>query len=491
MVLASRLLSACALSIFASAQVLFQQHPYDAGLFTPFENLSALSETEFTSLSHPFFPNYGVRVKKTKFCDGTVNSYTGYLDISETKHLFFYLFESRDDPAKDDVIFWTNGGPGCSSSVGLFMELGPCRILDESGPTYHPESWNNNANIFFIDQPVGVGYSYADYGEHAYTTEDGAKDIAAFVAIFFEHFSQFKGRPFHMAGESYAGRYLPLYASAVYDQNAALVQAGLTPINLSSVLIGNGVSDPFTIFLSRFDMQCTNASLSPVVDIATCVRMKSMVKRCETWFQEACIDQYDAINCRAATSVCLDAIEKPFYETGLNPYDISQPCNGTVETTLCYPITVHITNYLSRPDIRAQLGVDPAVPANFSSCSADVSTGFDLSQDALHASTRDYVAALLERGVRVLIYVGDYDWRCSWIGNERFTLALEWSGQADFASHELREWYVDGTLAGKTRSTSDRKFTFATVHGAGHMVPYDRPKEALEFLERWLKGEAL
>ena len=69
------------------------------------------------------------------------SSYTGYLDISETKHLFFYFFESRNDPAKDDVIFWTNGGllvspyhslvmsdtlsgPGCSSSIGLFMELG-------------------------------------------------------------------------------------------------------------------------------------------------------------------------------------------------------------------------------------------------------------------------------------------------------------------------------------------------------------------------------
>ncbi|KAL1732956.1 Alpha/Beta hydrolase protein [Schizophyllum commune] len=488
---ASCLLGACALSTFASAQVLYQQEPYDAGLFTPFESLSALSEHEFTSLSHPFFPNHGVRVKKTKFCDGTVNSYTGYLDISETRHLFFYFFESRNDPAKDDVIFWTNGGPGCSSSIGLFMELGPCRVLDESGAKYHPESWNSNANLFFIDQPVGVGYSYADYGEHVYTTEDGAKDIAAFVAIFFEHFSQFRGRPFHMAGESYGGRYLPLYASAVYDQNAALVKAGLTPVNLSSVLIGNGISDPFRVFLSYYDMQCTNASVPPVVDIATCVHQKTMVKRCTKWFQEACIDQYDAINCGAAASVCQGELEKPFYATGMNPYDISQPCNGTVEATLCYPITVHISKYLSQPEIREQLGVDPAVPANFSSCNTDVSQGFELAQDAYHVTTRDYVGALLERGVRVLIYVGAYDWICNWVGNERFTLALEWSGQADFANHELRDWYVGGASAGKTRSTSDGLFTFATVHAAGHMVPYDKPKESLELLNRWLKGQSL
>jgi len=50
-------------------------------------------------------------------------SYTGYIDVG-AKHLFFYFFESRNDPANDDVILWTNGGPGASSSMGLFMENG-------------------------------------------------------------------------------------------------------------------------------------------------------------------------------------------------------------------------------------------------------------------------------------------------------------------------------------------------------------------------------
>jgi carboxypeptidase C (cathepsin A) len=38
-----------------------------------------------------------------------ISAYTGYIDI-EARHLFFYFFESRNDPDKDDVIFWTNGG---------------------------------------------------------------------------------------------------------------------------------------------------------------------------------------------------------------------------------------------------------------------------------------------------------------------------------------------------------------------------------------------
>jgi cathepsin A (carboxypeptidase C) len=111
-----------------------------------------------------------------------LSAYTGYIDI-EARHLFFYFFESRNDPAKDDVIFWTNGGelyceqscvavhatclsgPGCSSSLGVYVELGPCRVVNDTSTVFHPESWNSNANIFFVDQPIGVGFSYADYGE--------------------------------------------------------------------------------------------------------------------------------------------------------------------------------------------------------------------------------------------------------------------------------------------------------------------------------------
>ncbi|KAJ3972647.1 serine carboxypeptidase-domain-containing protein, partial [Lentinula raphanica] len=144
---------------------------WEPQFFTPLESLSLVKDSTFSTLSHPFFPKYSVRIKKSGFCDPTLvlmllslSGYTGYIDI-EARHLFFYFFESRNDPAKDDVIFWTNGGPGCLSSLGLFMELGPCRVLDDNGPKFHPESWNTNANVFFIDQPIGVGFSYAEYGE--------------------------------------------------------------------------------------------------------------------------------------------------------------------------------------------------------------------------------------------------------------------------------------------------------------------------------------
>ncbi|KIY70685.1 serine carboxypeptidase [Cylindrobasidium torrendii FP15055 ss-10] len=466
----------------------FPEAPANDGLFTPLESLAYVREDTFTTLGHPLFPNYSVRIKKSDFCDETVGAYTGYIDI-EAHHIFFYFFESRSDPDKDDVIFWTNGGPGCSSSLGLLMELGPCRVVEPGEPKHHPESWNSNANVFFIDQPIGVGFSYADYGEYVGTTEDAAKDVAAFVSIFFENFSQFKGRAFHMAGESYGGRYLPVFAAAVYDNNAVLVKGGATPVNLTSVMIGNGITDPFTLILSYYDMVCTAASVPPVFDIETCVYMKKTLPRCQKWLKAACEDQFDTINCAAAASFCQSVFSESFFElTDLNPYDISKPCDGPISETLCYPQTKYIANYLSDPKTRALLGVDPAVPANFTSCSASVSSEFSITQDSLHPS-KDYVGALLERGIRVLIYVGTYDWICNWVGNNRWTLELDWTYKAEYNDAELRDWTVDGKKAGITRSTNG--LTFATIDAAGHMVPFDKPKESLELVSRWLAGKEL
>ncbi|KZT24355.1 serine carboxypeptidase [Neolentinus lepideus HHB14362 ss-1] len=460
---------------------------FEAASFKPVGNLNALTDT-FTLLGHPAFPKYSVRIKQSDFCDGTVAAYTGYIDV-EARHLFFYFFESRSDPDRDDVIFWTNGGPGGSSSMGLFMELGPCRVVNSTSVVYNKASWNANANIFFIDQPVDVGFSYAEHGEYVSTTEEAAKDIAAFVSIFFEHFSSFKGRALHMAGESYGGRYIPLFSSAIYDQNIELVKAGLTPINLTSAIIGtNGVTNRFTQITSYYDMQCTPASVEPITDISTCTRMKQAIPRCQKLMETSCIAGFDPIGCDEAIEVCRMEIQDPYWKSGMNVYDISKKCEGSLEETHCYPITKLIQQYLSQPHIRQKLGVDPSIPLDKPLSSHNVGLAFAGTLDGLHPSDL-YVAALLERGVDVLIYAGTYDWICNWVGNERWTLALDWSGKEEFVSQSLREWKVNGEVAGMTRSA--KGFTFATIDGAGHMVPYDKPWESLEMVNRWLKNRQL
>ncbi len=85
-------------------------------------------------------------------CDATVKSYSGYfgVDSGVDKNYFYWLFESRATPASDPLVMWLNGGPGCSSELGLLTENGPCTVNAEGTDTINnPYSWNNNAVSHF------------------------------------------------------------------------------------------------------------------------------------------------------------------------------------------------------------------------------------------------------------------------------------------------------------------------------------------------------
>lgn len=60
---------------------------------------------------------------KEGVCETTpgVNSYSGFVNLGENVHSFFWFFESRNDPANDPITLWLNGGPGSDSLIGLFQ----------------------------------------------------------------------------------------------------------------------------------------------------------------------------------------------------------------------------------------------------------------------------------------------------------------------------------------------------------------------------------
>ena len=234
-------------------------------------------DQQWSIFSHPSFPKYAIRVKDSnEICDSSVNQKVGYLDVAEGKHFFFCefflprsssgFFESRNQPKTDPLLLWLNGGPGCSSLTGLLMELGPCRVNPKgNGTTLNPYSWNTNANIIFLDQPVEVGFSYSDNGKFPTNSDSAAEDVYAFLQIFLSTFKQFAQNDFHVTGESYAGHYIPAIGRQIDESNELHAKDGsIVQVQLKSLAIGNGLTDPLIQYKEYPEMACDEKCRLPL-----------------------------------------------------------------------------------------------------------------------------------------------------------------------------------------------------------------------------------
>jgi cathepsin A (carboxypeptidase C) len=174
---------------------------------------------EYQIFQSEYSPDHSIRIKKQddSICNSHTTQYTGWLDVGP-KHIFFWYFESRTAPEEDPLVLWLNGGPGASSMLGLLEELGPCLINEHgNGTIYNQYGWNKAANMLFLDQPAGVGFSYLDKGEPVPSDSfSAAEDLHLFLQTFVSKaFPKLKDQTFHISGESYgvSGSYFILFFS--------------------------------------------------------------------------------------------------------------------------------------------------------------------------------------------------------------------------------------------------------------------------------------
>ncbi|CAN6806421.1 unnamed protein product, partial [Brassica oleracea] len=155
------------------------------------------------------------------------SQFSGYVTVNEShgRSLFYWLTESSSSPKNKPLLLWLNGvkqettkallwltlerGPGCSSiGYGASEEIGPFRINKTGSSLYlNSFSWNTEANILFLESPVGVGFSYTNTSSDLKDSGDDrtAQENLIFLIKWMSRFPQYQYRDFYIAGESYAG----------------------------------------------------------------------------------------------------------------------------------------------------------------------------------------------------------------------------------------------------------------------------------------------
>jgi cathepsin A (carboxypeptidase C) len=417
-------------------------------------------------------------------CDASVKSLSGYVNVEDgvhEKNYFFWFFESRSVPSTDPVIIWLTGGPGCSSQLALMSENGPCTPTPDGMDTVNnPYSWNTNANIMWIDQPAGVGYSYGFEGDHNETMV--AEDLYHFLQGFFTQHPEYLTNPFFVFGESYGGHYVPAVSHRIYlgNQNNDGIK-----INLQGLGIGNGLTDPVIQYQYYPAMAMNNSYGIKCVSEETYESMVERLPRCIN-LAKAC--QVNVSLCDQADTYCNLVETTPYSMTGLNPYDIRKPCG---DNDLCYDFS-NVDVFLNLQSTRDALHVSSEVK-EWVSCNTRVNLHFIFDW---MRNFQQYLIPMLENDIRVLIYAGDVDFICNWIGNKAWTQELRWSGKNAFNTIGDHEWKYgsSGTIGGMARSATAThgkgSLTFLQVYEAGHMVPMDQPEAALHLLNTFTSNQA-
>lgn len=145
-----------------------------------------------------------------------------------------------------------------SSLDGLTKENGPISFPGAStNPTANSYSWTKLANVLYIDQPIGTGYSS---GSDGVTMNDQVtQNFVAWLKAFYDVFPSLIPMKTHITGESYAGIYVSFdeafcperdilrYAAAnrwihqiPYFTQAILQDKDKLPMNIASITIGDG-----------------------------------------------------------------------------------------------------------------------------------------------------------------------------------------------------------------------------------------------------------
>ncbi|KIX04314.1 uncharacterized protein Z518_05181 [Rhinocladiella mackenziei CBS 650.93] len=518
------------------------------------------------TLPSPVNPNVTISYKSIPIgtCTtvfSTQKQFAGYitqppnvLDPSQgnyTINTFFWFIEARQLPESSPLTVFINGGPGSSSMVGLFQEVGPCQVIeiseDQLGTIPRDWGWDRSSNIVFIDQPVQAGFSYdsttnvslnlldetlvtppttppitqppytflnGTFGSGnssftANTSQIAAQSIWHFVQTFLASFPQYntalrtqstgQTAEIHLFTESYGGKYGPATGSFFQAQNARrqtdVEFANSTiEVSLKSLGIINGWIDLLTQtpYHPKFAYENTYGiqAISQLQELNALSAYNSA---------DGC--QQRTANCRVQEAALdpfgsgnVDAVNAACAEAQLycqlyvvGAYTVSGRSVYDISQDMLDPFPDSL--YL---EYLNQLSVQEAigVPVNYTQDSMAVFTAFNTTGDYARDGVIQDLVDLLHSGVRVALIYGDRDYVCNWLGGEAVSFAI-----AGAAGWSYMPWYAAGYAPIVANNSyvggvvrEYGNLSFSRIYDAGHLVPAYQPETAFTVFSRIIEG---
>ncbi|GAB4831266.1 Serine carboxypeptidase-like 31 [Ancistrocladus abbreviatus] len=423
--------------------------------------------------------------------DVSFRHYAGYVTVDESngRALFYWFYEASIQPDDKPLVLWLNGGPGCSSvGYGATQEIGPF-IVDTNGQgiKYNSYAWNREANMLFLESPIGVGFSYSNTSKDYDNVGDNftANDAHAFLQKWFLKFPSYGKRTFYIAGESYAGKYVPELAELIQDKN----KDPSLYIDLKGILVGNPETSDPDDWRGLVDYAWSHAVVSDETH-------KIIKETCDfnsnnTWGNADCsqaveevLRQYKEIDIYSLyTSVCMSSTSTMAEDGSTTEVMLKRSFKMMPRIMGGYDpcLDDYAKSFYNRPDVQKALHVSDGVQLkNWSICNSTIFNNWSDSKPSVLPIYQKLIAA----GLRIWVYSGDTDGRVPVLSTRYSLTSLGLP-----ITKTWRPWYHDKQVSGWYQEYTG--LTFATFRGAGHAVPIFKPSNSLALFSSFLQGGSL
>ncbi|KAH6652674.1 pheromone-processing carboxypeptidase KEX1 [Truncatella angustata] len=414
-----------------------------------------------------------------------VKMHAGHVEVTPEKNgnLFFWHFENQHIANRQRTVIWLNGGPGCSSEDGAMMEIGPYRLKDQDTLEYNNGSWHEFANLLFVDNPVGTGFSYVNTNSYVTELDEMADQFVTFLEKWFALFPQYEHDDIYIAGESYAGQHIPYIAKAIVERNKK--PATQHSWNLKGLLIGNGWISPPEQYDAYLKFAYEKDLVQKGSDVAQ--QLEATYRQCSKLMATGGYDHVDSSGCEEVLQDILRLTVKKVNGKNqcVNMYDVRLTDTYPSCGMNWPPDLTSVTPYLRKSEVTSALHINPAKSTGWSECNGAVGAAFR-AQNSL-PSVRLLPDLLKE--MDILLFSGAEDLICNHLGTEAFISNMEWNGAKGFEVSPgnwapRQDWTFEGEAAGFWQAA--RNLTYVLFYNSSHMVPFDYPRRTRDMLDRFV-----